>query len=286
MTILGEEFDVVVRGHRIHAQRFGSPSAPLVLGLHGLTGNMKTFDVVGELLGGDTRQLVALDLRGRGHSDTTPPGSYGWESHAFDVLAIADALGYERFSLIGQSMGGSVVMKVAELDGSRLDAVVLVDIAGRVDPGVGPVIASVIDRLEVVYPSVEDYLDAVKAQGLHEPWNDRWEPCLRYGLEEVDGGVRSRANRGAVAEDRHYTSTQDPYARWRHLTMPTLLLRATRELVPGSGLVVPADDRDRFLREVPHRAVVEIDANHLTIDTDPRAATVIAEFLVASSAGV
>ena len=162
----------------------------------------------------------------------------------------------------------------------------LVDIAGRVDPGVGPVIASVIDRLDDVYPSVEDYLEAVKAQGLHEPWSDRWDRCHRYGLEEVAGSVRSRADREAVAEDRRYTGTQDPYARWKYLTMPTLLLRATRELVPGSGLVVPADDRDRFLREVPSGAVAEIDANHLTIDTDPRAATVIAEFLVAPSAGV
>jgi pimeloyl-ACP methyl ester carboxylesterase len=280
MTILGEEFDVAVRGHRLHAQRFGSPSAPLVLGLHGLTGNMTTFDVVGEVLGGQARQLVALDLRGRGRSDATPPGTYGWRNHALDALAVADALGFEHFSVIGRSMGGSVAMKAAELDGSRLDAVVLVDIAGRVDPGVGPVIASVIECLGDVYPSVDDYLEAVRAQGLHDPWSDRWERSLRYGLEEVDGGVRSGASREAVAEDRRYTSTQDAYARWKHLTMPTLLLRATRELALGSGLVVPAHDRDRFLREVPYGSVVEIDANHVAIDNDPRAASAIVEFLV------
>ena len=257
-----------------------------MLGLHGLTGNMKTFDVVGELLGANERQLVALDLRGRGRSDTTPAGTYGWENHALDVLAVADALGSEHFSLIGQSMGGSVAMKVAELEPSRLDAVVLVDIAGRVDPGVGPVIASVIERLDDEYSSVEGYLEAVRAQGLHEPWGDRWERSLRYGLQEVEGSIRSRADRDAVAEDRRFTSTQDPYARWKYLTMPTLLMRATRELVPGSGLVVPAGDRERFLREVPSGAVAEIDANHLTIDIDPRAAAVIAEFLVARSAGV
>ena len=51
-----------------------------------------------------------------------------------------------------------------------------------------------------------------------------------------------------------------------------------RDLAPGSGLVVPADDRDRFLREVPHPTVVEIDANHLTIGFDARAAAAIAEF--------
>ena len=62
VRVVGEELDVAVRSHRLHAQRFGSPSAPLVIGVHGLSGNMKNFDFVGERLGGDALQLVALDL--------------------------------------------------------------------------------------------------------------------------------------------------------------------------------------------------------------------------------
>jgi hypothetical protein len=63
--------------------------------------------------------------------------------------------------------------------------------------------------------------------------------------------------------------------------MPTLLLRATRELATGAGHVVPADDRDRFRRDVPQAEVVEIDANHLTINAHPDAAAVVRRFLVA-----
>jgi pimeloyl-ACP methyl ester carboxylesterase len=277
--VVREELDITARSGRVHAQRFGSCAAPLVLGLHGLSGNMKHFDFLGEHLGGDALQLVALDLRGRGNSQTTPPGTYGWKNHALDVLAVADALGFERFSVVGQSMGGSVAIEAAELDRRRLDAIVLLDVAGRVDPGVGAVIASVISGLDEVHPSVEGYLAAVKAQGTIEPWSEHWDRCHRYGLEEVDGGVRSSVRREAVAEDRRYTLTQDPYDRWKHLTMPTLLLRATQELRPGAGYVVPADDRDRFLREVPRSAVVEIDANHLTITTHPHAAAAIRRFL-------
>jgi pimeloyl-ACP methyl ester carboxylesterase len=275
---VGEDFDVVVRSHRIHAQRFGSPSAPLVIGVHGLSGNMKHFDFIGERLGGDALQLVALDLRGRGNSETTSPGTYGWEDHALDLFAVADALDCEGFSVVGQSMGGSVAMKAAELDGTRLHAVALVDIAGRVDRGVGAVIASVIDRVDAVYESIERYLNAVKGHGLIEPWSDYWDRCYRYQLEETDGGVRSRVDPVAVAEDRKYTATQDPYDRWKHLTMPTLLLRATQELLPDAGYVVPVDDRDRFLREVTRSALVEVDANHLTINTHPQAATAISSF--------
>jgi len=170
-------------------------------------------------------------------------------------------------------------MKAAELDGSRLDALVLVDVAGRVDPGVGPVIASAVRRLGTVYRSTEEYLEAEAAQGLVVPWNEHWDRFHRYQVEDVDGGVRSRACRDAVDEDRAYTATQDPYDRWKHLTMPTLLLRATRELRPGAGQVVPVADRDRFQRGVRRGTVVEVDANHLTINTHPHTAIATARFL-------
>jgi pimeloyl-ACP methyl ester carboxylesterase len=240
---------------------------------------MRSFDLLGGHLGGDARQVVALDLRGRGKSDATPPGTYGWENHALDLFAVADALGFERFSVIGQSMGASVAMKAAELDGVRLDAVVLVDTAGRVDRGVGPVIASAIDRVGSVYASSEAYVDAMRAEGLIRPWTTFWDRLHRYELIEVPGGVRARARHDAVVEDRNYTATQDPYGRWRHLTMPTLLLRAGRELAPGAGHIVPVADRDLFERRVPRCRVVEVDANHLTINADPEAAIAIARFL-------
>ena len=72
MTVVGEEFDLSVRSHRLHAQRFGSLSAPLVLGIHGLSGSMKHFDFVGERLGGDDFRLLR-DLRGRGEATRRRP---------------------------------------------------------------------------------------------------------------------------------------------------------------------------------------------------------------------
>ena len=278
---LSEEFDVYVNSHRLHGQRFGSPAAPLVLGVPGLSGTMRNFDFLGEQIGGDRFQVVALDLRGRGQSETTPAGTYGWEQHALDVLAIADALGYGSFAVIGQSMGASVAMKIAELDGARLNAVVLVDVAGRVDRGVGDVIAAAISRLDCVYESVETYLDAVRSDGLIEPWSEYWERAHRYDVHAVEGGFQSRSSPLAVSEDRAYTMTQDPYDRWKHLAMPTLLLRATRELRAGAGYVVPSEDRDRFLDRVRGASVVDVDANHLTINTHPATASAIRDFLTA-----
>ncbi len=95
---------MTARSHRLQARKWGSASGLLVIGVPGLSGNVAHFEFLGERLGGDDLQLVALDLRGRGRSDTTPPGSYGWENHARDLFAVADALGFDRFAVIESSL--------------------------------------------------------------------------------------------------------------------------------------------------------------------------------------
>ena len=88
---------------------------------------------------GEGWHVVALDQRGHGSSDA-PPGleSYSLKTLAGDVLALADALGWERFVLHGHSMGG-MVSQVAALEApSRLDGLILMDTShgpvGGIDP--------------------------------------------------------------------------------------------------------------------------------------------------------
>jgi pimeloyl-ACP methyl ester carboxylesterase len=279
LIVQGKEFDVVVRSHRLHVQRFGSPDAPLVLGLHGLSLNMKAFDYFGEGLGSDSMQLVAIDLRGRGRSEATHAGSYGWENHALDLFALADHFGYDRFSLVGQSMGGSIAMKAAEINGTRVKAIALVDVAGRVDRGFGAAVASLLDRSAERYVSPEAFIDSIKRTGLIAPWNAYWDRCYRYNLVDTARGWVSRTDPVALAEDRAYGQNQDPYDRWRHLAMPVLLLRAAREVTPGSGFAVPEDDRGLFVEQVPTASALDVGGNHLTINTHPDALKALQVFL-------
>src|SRR5215218_8244102 len=69
---------------------------------------------------------VAPDLRGHGRSDRpTDPEAYGFELMAADVLALADDLGWDRFALVGHSMGGAVAQLVALDRPERLTGLVL-----------------------------------------------------------------------------------------------------------------------------------------------------------------
>lgn len=274
----GTEFDLVLASGRFHLQRFGSREAPLVLCVPGLSANLKSFDFICERIAGERLQAVALDLRGRGKSEISAAGSYGWANHARDLFAVADALGADRFSLIGHSMGGAVAMEAAAQAASRLERMVLLDICGTPDAASLAPIAASVSRLGQVYPSADFYIEAVKSMGLVDPWSEYWERYFRYELEPVEGGVRSRSNREAVLEDSAYGAAHEAYPLWPSLTMPVVLLRASREILPGMGRIVSDADRSGFPQEVATATVVDVDANHYTVATTDASVEAVRRF--------
>jgi pimeloyl-ACP methyl ester carboxylesterase len=286
--IVAEELDFQLPSGRIHAERFGAAAAPLAIAIPGLSANLRGFTFLAERVAGPNLQVVAFDPRGRGLSDVTPPGTYGWDSHARDVVAIADALGAERFSVIGMSMGGAVGMEVARLAPGRVERLVLLDIVGLPDEATLAAINMAVERLGAVYPSLDAYLELVKGIGTVAPWSEYWQRYFEYELAPVEGGVSARSNREAVLEDAAYgeqagftpqRGKANIYELWDRLDMPVLLLRGTRELMPGLGYIAPLGESRRFLDAVPSAEMVEVDANHYGINTHEDSAAAIKRFL-------
>ncbi|MGI8608146.1 MAG: alpha/beta fold hydrolase [Candidatus Dormibacteria bacterium] len=283
-SLAPEELDLQLPSGRIHAERFGSPDAPLAIAVPGVSANLKGLTFIAERVAGDDLQVVAIDLHGRGLSDVTAPGTYGWENHARDVIAIADVLGAERFSVIGQSMGGAVGMEVARLAPGRMERLVLLDIVGLPDATTLAPIQMAIERLGTVYPSVEAYTGLAQSLGTITPWSDYWQRYFEYELAPTEGGVAARSNREAVLEDAAYGGKADIHQLWTGLDMPVLLLRGTREIMPGLGYIAPAAEAARFLETVPGAEMVEVDANHYGINTTQESAEAIKRFLRGASA--
>jgi pimeloyl-ACP methyl ester carboxylesterase len=280
------EFDLQLTSGRLHAKRYGSRDAPLVLAVPGLSANLMSFEFLGERLDPEKVQLVALDLRGRGMSDVTQPGTYGWVNHAADIFEVADQLQVGSFSLVGHSMGAAVAMAAAAQDATRIDRMVLVDLCGVPDASTAAPIGASVARLGTVYPSVEAYLDGLRSVGIINPWSEYWDRYFRYELEPVEGGFAACTSRAAVIEDSMFGAgafafgdRAGIYGLWHSLTMPVLLLRATREIFPGTGFILTQRDRDRFPELVSGACAVDIDANHYTIATSEDAAAAIGRFL-------
>jgi 3-oxoadipate enol-lactonase len=281
-----EDFDISLTSGRLRVRRWGAADAPAVLCVPGLSANLCGFDRLAERLAGDTLQLVAIDLRGRGRSDVTSAGTYGWRNHARDVLAIADAIGAPSVAIIGQSSGAAIAMTCSQLEPSRVERLVLVDLVGTPDErSAVPVLASV-SRLGTVYPSAQAALALIKQIGIIPEWDEYWDRYFGYELRDVEGGVTSSSDRGAVLEDLGYgnamywSGPEAPiHALWTAITMPVLVLRAEQEILPGFGFILPAAEAQRFAAAVPSARVVEIDANHYTITTDDDSIAAISAFL-------
>lgn len=105
----------------------GAGGAPLLL-VHGWTGAKEDFDDWIGPIAAEGWHVVAPDLRGHGAS--AKPGAeddHSFELLAGDLLALADSLGWDRFALIGHSMGGMVAQHLALRAGVRIAGLVLMD---------------------------------------------------------------------------------------------------------------------------------------------------------------
>lgn len=113
------------------AKVWGPADGAPVIALHGWMDNANSFAPLAPLLP-DIR-LVALDLAGHGRSDHRPGRNpyYIWE-YALDVVDVADALGWERFGLLGHSLGGGIATIVAGMVPERVDRLVLIENVGPV----------------------------------------------------------------------------------------------------------------------------------------------------------
>jgi lipase len=273
-----EPFDLQLANGRLHALRSGPDDGAPVLCVPGLSANARSFDLIAATLAESGHPVVAFDLRGRGLSPATAPGTHGWRHHAEDVLEAATKLGFPEFDLVGHSMGAFVSLQAAALAATRIRRLVLIDAVGAPEPAVIPPILAAVQRLDRVYPSEADYLLHIEQHGAAEPWQPLWRAHYSYELEPAPGGgVRPRTSKAAVLEDVLYGASQDAKAFWPSLGMPTLLVRAARPL--GAGFVVGAALRDSFVDAVPSARAVEIDANHYGVLAHPDSLRAIAGFL-------
>jgi pimeloyl-ACP methyl ester carboxylesterase len=281
-----EDRDIRLESGRLRVRRWGAVDAPAVVCVPGLSANLCGFDRLAERLAGDALQLVAIDLRGRGRSEVTGAGTYGWRSHARDVLGIADVVGAPSFAIIGQSSGAAIAMTCAQLEPSRVEQLVLIDLVGSPDErSVVPVVGSV-SRLGTVYPSAQAAIALIKQIGIIPVWDEYWDRYFLYELREVSGGVASCSDRGAVLEDLGYGEAmywpdlEAPiHALWNAIARPALVLRARQEIMPGFGFILPAAEAERFAAAVPSARVVEIDANHYSITAHDDSIAAIGAFL-------
>jgi 3-oxoadipate enol-lactonase len=100
-------------------------SGPPVILHHGYTGSHDAWmQLIAPRLA-DRYRCIVMDARGAGDS-AHPSGGYNIAQYARDVVGLADALGLDRFTYVGHSMGGGIGMQLGLEHADRLEKLVLV----------------------------------------------------------------------------------------------------------------------------------------------------------------
>lgn len=96
------------------------------MAVHGWLDNAASFDRLAPRLSGC--HVLALDLSGHGHSDHKPPhATYNLWDDLLIILAVADAMQWERFVLLGHSRGAMMSVLLAAAAPERVTTLICLD---------------------------------------------------------------------------------------------------------------------------------------------------------------
>jgi non-heme chloroperoxidase len=248
-----------VGGVAIVGDSWGNPDGPLVLLQHGGGQTRHAWRGAGETLGSVGYHAVAFDARGHGDSDWAPDGVYGQDIMVEDLIKVIDQLGNRRPVLVGASMGGGTSLVAIGEDRVDATALVLVDIAPRIEAEGAEKIQAFMGQRPEGFDSLDQVADAIASYQPHRTrprnldglaknvrlgedgrYHWHWDPKFRAGRRDLEA---RRLRLEACA---------------RNLSLPTLLVRG------GLSDVLSEEGAQSFLKLCPASEFVNVtDAGHM-----------------------
>lgn len=235
-----------VDGVRIHYRDEGS--GPALVLIHANFGNLIGWDSWVAALK-DHHRVIRFDMAGHGLTGPDPSGDYSLERTVALTEKFVDALGLQRFSIGGTSLGGTVSIYYAAAHPDRVDKLVLLSpgaLEGRSMQRAGRTVPRVADILEYITPR------AIAASMLRTRFGDPskvtdtlidqwWEMWLREG------------NRAAILARLRSYSSADITRGTAAVRAPTLILwGAANPQAP----VAQAEELRRMLTHAPSVQVI------------------------------
>jgi len=244
----------------LSAQVWGDEALPPLLALHGWLDNAGSFALLAPQLASRFR-VFALDLPGHGRSDHLALGaSYHYLDYVRVVLAAADALQLDRYSLLGHSLGAGIAALVAAAMPERIERLWLIEGLGPLGDDGSHTLQRFRDALAPrgdngkplrVFRDIAQAVDARSmVSGLPA---ELARPIVERGLIETEGGWRWRSDPQLTRPSATRLAESQIHALLRGITTPTALLLAqpATSYLPSAPMQARAD------------CVADISVNHL-----------------------
>ena len=229
----------------LHYLEWGNAGAPPVVMIHGLTGNAHAFDNLAPHFV-PRYHVISVDVRGRGDSDWAADGDYSNDAYVSDLEGLRQALGFERFSLVGTSMGGRISLTYAGTHPDRVERTVLNDIGPEVDARGGNRIATTTRDAVFTFKTMNEVI--------------AWHREQRVGFSSLSDAQQQATAGHAVkaGPDGGYTWKMDPAVRTDPRRPDPEVSWNLARRIPGPVLLVRGGDSDLLSPEIARRMMAEM----------------------------
>jgi N-formylmaleamate deformylase len=250
---------VDANGIRQHCLDYGGSGPPLLI-VPGITMPAATVEFLALRLA-ERHRVISVDPRGRGLSEQPDSDGYALSSYADDLAALIEALGLERPTVLGHSMGARIAAALAAYHPRVPGAVILAD-PPLTGPGRAP------------YPvAIDPYLDSLRKAKAGATADDMRPAFPTWSEEHLELRAKwlATCSEAAVVETYERFHTEDLHALLPRIQVPVLFvsgaespvvpaeaLPEVRSLLPGArfavvkraGHMIPWDNLDDFVAVV------------------------------------
>jgi pimeloyl-ACP methyl ester carboxylesterase len=218
-----EEWEIELHGRRV-VYRVAGAGRPVVL-IHGMLNSSSHWRDVASLLARD-HLVVAPDLIGHGDS-AAPRGDYSLGAHAASIRDLLAAIGVERATVVGHSLGGGVAMQFFYQFPQRVERLVLIS-SGGLGREVSPLLRT------AALPGMQALLSLISPRAI----DGLWAAGARLRARGRGAGIYMQATARALRP------LQTAEAR-------SAFLHTLRAVIDVHGQRVSANDRLYLLEAIP-----------------------------------
>lgn len=278
---------VTGENQKIHYRDQGNPEGPVIVLVHGFSASLHTWEPWVRDLSEDYR-LISLDLPGHGLTRGFELDQMNVNSFGETVTALTDALGVERFILVGSSMGGHTAWTYAVDHPEHVEALVLIGAAGwppsEEDLKDTPWMFKALDY--AAFRAVVRDLDnsAMIRSGLEASFVDQTavteDMVQRYVALNRAPGHRDAILRIISERDSRRLASPEQLST---LDMPVLIMHGTQDAlvpyahgeafaaaIPGAQLIPYEDVGHIIQEEIPRQSVTDLETFLDGLDLDQR----------------
>ena len=253
----------------------------MILLLHGGGQTRHAWKGTGESLAKVGFRTYSLDARGHGDSDWAPDGDYEQDGMVNDLSSVVAALGDPHPVLVGASMGGGV--SLCAIGDGKVDAraLVLVDMAPRIEAEGAQKILAFMRQNPDGFDSLEQVAEAIASYQPHRDHSRQLDGLKKNVRLDENGRLRWHwdpdwiSDRPFVEVDTRWERLETAALKLNKSLLPTLLVRG------GLSDVLSESGAEEFLVTCPHAEYVNVtDAAHMVAgDRNDIFTSAVAEFL-------